>query len=86
MNDLTDLELQVIEINDRLRPISTRPVDINDPNWTTLLSQEQHPLDEAGVRSAAETLLDTPGHMTVPLNISTVERTRLRVSLTSRAW
>lgn len=58
MSDLTELELQVTEINDRLRPIATRPVDINDPNWETLLSKCEHPLDEAGVRSSTEMLLD----------------------------
>jgi hypothetical protein len=58
MNDLNEIELQVIEINDRLHPIATRPVDINDPNWMTLLSKSEHPLDEAGVRSVTEVLLD----------------------------
>jgi hypothetical protein len=58
MSDLTELELRVTEINDRLRPIATRPVDINDPNWETLLAKCEHPLDEAGVRSNTEMLLD----------------------------
>jgi hypothetical protein len=43
-------------IDERLRPIATRPVDISDPNWLANL-QTSSPLDEAGVRPAAQELL-----------------------------
>jgi hypothetical protein len=59
MNDFTELELQVIDIDDRLLPIATRPVDLTDPNWMTLLTKSKHPLDEAGVRSITEVLLES---------------------------
>jgi hypothetical protein len=58
MRDLTELELQVLEIDERLRPIATRPVDFNDPSWMTGLAQKQSPFDEAGVGSAAESLVE----------------------------
>lgn len=43
-------------LNEKLRPFTGRPVDINDPNWMEKLRQS-HPLDEAGVRQEAESLL-----------------------------
>jgi hypothetical protein len=43
-------------IDERLRPIATRPVDISDPNWLANL-QTSSPLDEAGVRPAAQEML-----------------------------
>ncbi len=43
-------------IDERLRPIATRPVDISDPNWLANL-QSSSPLDEAGVKPAAQELL-----------------------------
>ena len=58
MKDLSEYEIQVLEIDESIRPIATRPVDTNDPNWMTLLRQRE-PLDEAGVRSNTETLLGT---------------------------
>src|SRR5436190_12745703 len=58
MKDLTELELQIMELDERLRPIARRPVDITAPNWATQLTPSQHPLDEAGVRSVAEALLE----------------------------
>lgn len=58
MNRLADLALQVMELDELLRPIAKRPVDITERNWIMLLKQHPHPLDEAGVRTAAETLLD----------------------------
>lgn len=59
MKDLSELEFKVLEIDEILRPIATRPVDMRNPNWMTLLSQRLHPLDEAGVRSATERLLES---------------------------
>ena len=58
MKDLTDLEIQILEIEERLRPLATRPVKTDDPNWMTRLAQCPHPLDEAGVRSATLSLLE----------------------------
>ena len=59
MRDLTELELQVLEIDERIRPIATRPVDFNDPNFVNRLAQKQSPLDEAGIRPEAEKLLES---------------------------
>ena len=43
-------------IDERLKPIANRPVDIGDPGWAAKL-RGSSPLDEAGVRPAAEELL-----------------------------
>ena len=57
MKDLTELELQLMEIDERLRPIATRPVAFDDVKTITLLAETRSPLDEAGVRSETEALL-----------------------------
>jgi len=44
------------EIDERLEPIAKRPVDIEDPAWAAKL-RSASPVDEAGVRPAAEELL-----------------------------
>ena len=45
-------------LDERLRPIATRPIDISDPGCADKL-QSSSPLDEAGVRSSAEGLLQS---------------------------
>ena len=57
MNTLEDLELQIMELEERLRPIAQRPVDVAHPGWAGPLRAGAPPLDEAGVRSTAERLL-----------------------------
>jgi hypothetical protein len=57
MGALDDLELQMMELEERLRPIAQRPVDITRPGWLERLQTGRPPLDEAGVRDAAERLL-----------------------------
>lgn len=57
MKDLTELEFRMLRLDERLRAIARRPVDITSPNWVADLRQRPHPLDEAGVRGEAETLL-----------------------------
>jgi hypothetical protein len=59
MRDLTELELQILEVDERIRPIATRPIDFNDPNFRNRLAPKQAPLDEANIRGATETLLET---------------------------
>jgi hypothetical protein len=59
MRDLTEFELQAMAINERLAPIATQPIDTSDPNWATLFGQRPHPLDQADVRPATETLLES---------------------------
>jgi len=58
MKDLGGWELQMMELDERLRPIAKRPVDITDLNWLALLKRHPRPLDEAGVRPEAEGLLE----------------------------
>jgi hypothetical protein len=41
----------------RLEPIAKRTVDVNDPDWVSKM-RNSRPLDEAGIRPAAQTLLD----------------------------
>ena len=57
MSALDDLELQMMDLEERLRPIAQRPVDITRPGWLERLQTGRPPLDEAGVRDAAERLL-----------------------------
>jgi hypothetical protein len=58
MTSIGDLELRIVDLEERLRPIANRPVDITKTGWAVELSQSPHPFDEAGVRSEAETLLE----------------------------
>ena len=48
--------VRINAIDERLRPIATRPVDITVPGWADRL-RTARPLDEAGVRQAADELL-----------------------------
>src|SRR6266436_1193138 len=58
MPSLDDFELRIMDLEQRLRPIADRPVDITKPGWDVRLRQRQHPLDEAGIRRDAEILLE----------------------------
>ncbi len=57
MQDLTDWHQRITELEERLRPIANRPVDITKPGWLTLLRHFPHPLDEAAARPEVESLL-----------------------------
>lgn len=50
-------ELQIMDLEERLRPIARRPVDTAQPDWLDRLRANPHPLDEAGVRQQTEALL-----------------------------
>src|SRR6266568_5919200 len=54
---LEEFELRMMDLEQRLRPIADRPVDITKPGWDLRLMQSPHPLDKADVRLEAETLL-----------------------------
>ena len=54
--DLAAAESIAAALNKKLKPIAETPVDINDPNWMDKMRQFS-PLDEAGVRQEAESLL-----------------------------
>jgi len=54
---LEEFELRMMDLEQRLRPIADRPVDITKPGWDLRLMQSPHPLDRAGVRLEAELLL-----------------------------
>ena len=53
-----DFELRIMELEERLRPIADRPVDMTSPGWASRLKHRIHPLKEAGVRSRVEALLE----------------------------
>lgn len=57
MNALEDWELKMMELEEKLRPIAKRPVDITRPDWFERLQAGGSPLDEAGVRDTTERLL-----------------------------
>jgi len=55
---MEDLELRIMDLEQRLAPIANRPVDITRPGWTEELQQSRHPFDRAGIRAEAESLLE----------------------------
>ena len=55
--EIRDFELKMMEVEERLRPIANRPVDITRPGWGTRLAEAMDPLDEAGVRHQTDLLL-----------------------------
>jgi len=57
MSALDDLEARMMELDARLRPIARRPVDITRSGWLERLQRQPPPVDEAGIRGAAEQLL-----------------------------
>ena len=57
MQDLTVWDRKITELEERLRPIANRPVDITKPGWLTQLRHTPHPLDEAEARLEVESLL-----------------------------
>ena len=58
MSRIENFALRIRDIEQRVRPIADRPMDITKPGWGAQLMHAPHPLDEAGIRSEAETLLD----------------------------
>ena len=54
--DLAVAESIAAALNEKLKPIAESPVDINDPNWMEKMRRFS-PLDQAGVRPEAESLL-----------------------------
>src|SRR5690349_1675016 len=54
---LEEFELRMMDLEQRLRPIADRPVDITKPGWGLRLTQSPNPLDEAGMRPETESFL-----------------------------
>lgn len=54
--DLERARSAIAALNEKLKPIATATVDLNDPEWPEKLRQSK-PLDELGIRAEAETLL-----------------------------
>ena len=54
---LRNLEVQLRELDARLRPIAERPVDITNPDWLKKLALNHDPLGEAGIRPQAQAAL-----------------------------
>jgi hypothetical protein len=57
MSALEDLELRIAKLDEQLRPIAQRPVDITRPGWVEQSRNKVPALDEAGVRDEAERVL-----------------------------
>jgi hypothetical protein len=55
--NLHDLQWRMIALEQQLRPIAQRSIDINKPGWEDELKNRPNPLEEAGVRSESEALL-----------------------------
>lgn len=45
-------------LNQKLMPITNRPVDINAHDWVEKLEKRPHPADESGLRTEIETLFN----------------------------
>ena len=56
---LAALRHQIAALNETLKPFAEQPVDLSDPNWQSALKNAPAPLDQAGVRAAAEAALDS---------------------------
>lgn len=54
---LPELERRVAALDEAIRPIAQRPVDLNDPNWAAKLARQKPPTQEAGVSDEAEAVL-----------------------------
>jgi hypothetical protein len=54
IQDMTD---SVSRLDQILKPIANRPIDINDPSWINKVASAPDPLDQAGVRAAAQAVL-----------------------------
>jgi len=57
MNLPEDWKARIAKLDQLLQPIAKRPVDITRPGWLGRLRAGVPPLDEAGAREAAESLL-----------------------------
>jgi hypothetical protein len=55
--DIATARQKAALLDAKLKPIAKRSVDVNDPAWIEKM-RSSRPLDEAGVRQEAETLLD----------------------------
>lgn len=55
--DFHAIKLEIAKIEERLRPIATRRVDVSDLEWANKLRQAPNPLDQAGIRPEAEAIL-----------------------------
>jgi hypothetical protein len=57
MSSLRKLATRILALDEKIRPIANRPVDITKPGWAANLATRTDPLDEAGVRTEAEQVL-----------------------------
>jgi hypothetical protein len=55
---IEEIEERVALVDAAVRPIAEQPVDVTDPDWVKKMGQRPAPLDEAGVRAEAESLLE----------------------------
>jgi hypothetical protein len=55
--DFNTTKQELAGLDERLRPIARRIVDVNDPDWANKLRQAPNPLDQAGIRLEAEAML-----------------------------
>jgi hypothetical protein len=56
MKDLVELELMILELDEKLKPIAQKTVDLSNPNWMDEL-RKTSPIDQIGKRSEAEAAL-----------------------------
>jgi hypothetical protein len=56
--NLASVRADVAVIDELLRDIAKRPVDLSDPNWMTKIRQAPPPVEEAGVAAEATAALE----------------------------
>lgn len=55
MQNLEDIELGLMDLEQRLRPIADRPVDITKPAWAAQLAHSPHPSMKPALGPKAKT-------------------------------
>jgi hypothetical protein len=58
MSRIYELAASISALDEKIRPIANRPIDISNPGWTANLDKRVHPLDEAGLRTEAEHVIE----------------------------
>jgi hypothetical protein len=86
MKDLVELELMILELDEKLKPIAKKTVDLSNPNWMDEL-QKTSPIDQIGKRSEAETALSEAVDTYEKTDPETRQAIRIMFSkYTSFAW
>ncbi|MFF5081136.1 hypothetical protein ACFY36_29140 [Actinoplanes sp. NPDC000266] len=68
--NLAGVRADVTVIDELLREILIRPVDLDAPDWLAELEHAPRPVDEAGVATGAGAALETPRWTRAPIRVT----------------